>query len=570
MNDHQFLSSGWNVLSDKELKERFSNVFRRVAETLTKTLGPYGETTIIEKHGNYHITKDGWTVLKNIRFADPISNTIMQMLYDIAAPLAIKVGDGTTTSIVAANEMLKLFKDDQVIKGIRPRDFNDLLSSCIDKVSNTILANAQQINKDEDASFNEIYRIAKISTNDHKEIPKMIQDIYKVTRNPSIDYTVSKTNKTSYEIIQGYKLQYATYLDAIFANNDNGNCIIEEPMMVMLDFKFEYTDNLKSILSYIQMRAKEMNKKVVILAPFYDKYALDHIRRDIMDQFRMTRELNTIYGRVSLISSLSEALYNDFAVMTGGTIIREIDIEEADDQKKLFDLLEKSFGYVGEMTIGKDYITISDLKNRNEDLYKLAVNEARTTYEELYNRDRQKNVITTDAFDSKKRLSKLNCSMGVMYVGGSSELEKEANKDAVEDAIKACESAYNYGYNVGGNLSIINAIACQKYESDFEHRIYSLLGEAFTNVFELIVENKYKDEDGNFSTSDIEHMNKIMDTFIKVPTGYGYDIISEDITDEVINPCYTDIEILRAVSSIVYQIISSNQYLSIVIKEAKE
>ena len=34
MNNEQFLSSGWNVLTDEEFKERFTEVFGKVANTI--------------------------------------------------------------------------------------------------------------------------------------------------------------------------------------------------------------------------------------------------------------------------------------------------------------------------------------------------------------------------------------------------------------------------------------------------------------------------------------------------------------------------------------------------------
>ena len=97
--------SNWNVISEEEFKTRIRDVFERVADSLSKTLGPYGSTTIIEKYGEMHITKDGWQVLKNIRFDNAIDNNILMMLTRISAQVVIKVGDGSTSSIIAANEI---------------------------------------------------------------------------------------------------------------------------------------------------------------------------------------------------------------------------------------------------------------------------------------------------------------------------------------------------------------------------------------------------------------------------------------------------------------------------------
>ena len=97
----------WNVVSEGEFKNKTVTVFERVASALAKTLGPYGSTTIIEKFGDLHITKDGWQLLKKIKFGDTTNDAILQLLVNISAQVVIKVGDGSTSSIIASDELLK-------------------------------------------------------------------------------------------------------------------------------------------------------------------------------------------------------------------------------------------------------------------------------------------------------------------------------------------------------------------------------------------------------------------------------------------------------------------------------
>ena len=48
-----------------------------------------------------------------------------------------------------------------------------------------------------------------------------------------------------------------------------------------------------------------------------------------------------------------------------------------------------------------------------------------------------------------------------------------------------------------------------------------------------------------------------------IKLGKCYNLITDKFDDDVINPCYTDIEILRASASIIGLLINSNQYISI-------
>ena len=77
---------GWNVINEYDFKKKVKLVFDMVADSLSKSIGPFGQNTIIEQMGDYHITKDGWTILKSIRFDnDNVANTIMRLLLNISA-----------------------------------------------------------------------------------------------------------------------------------------------------------------------------------------------------------------------------------------------------------------------------------------------------------------------------------------------------------------------------------------------------------------------------------------------------------------------------------------------------
>ena len=126
-SDDDFKVSKWNVVDDNTFKNRICTVFKQVSDALSKTLGPYGSTTIIEKFGEMYITKDGWQVLKAIRFDSPIDNNIMMMLVRIATQVVLKVGDGSTSSIVAANNLLDKLNNSNILSTMRPKEFIDLL-----------------------------------------------------------------------------------------------------------------------------------------------------------------------------------------------------------------------------------------------------------------------------------------------------------------------------------------------------------------------------------------------------------------------------------------------------------
>ena len=57
-----------NVINNDEFEKRVEKVFHILWETLSKSFGPYGAPTIICNYPFRHITKDGYTIMKNLSF----------------------------------------------------------------------------------------------------------------------------------------------------------------------------------------------------------------------------------------------------------------------------------------------------------------------------------------------------------------------------------------------------------------------------------------------------------------------------------------------------------------------
>ncbi|MCC7573187.1 MAG: thermosome subunit [Candidatus Methanofastidiosum sp.] len=77
---------------------------RIVAEIIKTTLGPRGmDKMLVEYTGNVMITNDGATILNKIDISHPAA----KMIVEVARTQDQEVGDGTTTAVVLAGELLK-------------------------------------------------------------------------------------------------------------------------------------------------------------------------------------------------------------------------------------------------------------------------------------------------------------------------------------------------------------------------------------------------------------------------------------------------------------------------------
>ena len=81
---------------------------RIVAETVRTTLGPKGmDKMIVDSLGDITVTNDGVTILEEIQVEHPAA----KMIVEIAKTQENEVGDGTTTAVVIAGELLKNAED---------------------------------------------------------------------------------------------------------------------------------------------------------------------------------------------------------------------------------------------------------------------------------------------------------------------------------------------------------------------------------------------------------------------------------------------------------------------------
>lgn len=84
--------------------ESNSNAVMAVAETVRTTLGPKGlDKLLIDQAMNRHLSNDGVTILLSLRAIHPVA----RMIVEIAERQEQLVGDGTTTAVVMAAEMIK-------------------------------------------------------------------------------------------------------------------------------------------------------------------------------------------------------------------------------------------------------------------------------------------------------------------------------------------------------------------------------------------------------------------------------------------------------------------------------
>ena len=98
-----------NLKFGAEGREKLMNGIKTISSAVKSTLGPSGQTVLIESPNHTHgitVTKDGVTVAKAVSLIDPVENLAVRMMKEAADRTASSAGDGTTTAIVLTEALV--------------------------------------------------------------------------------------------------------------------------------------------------------------------------------------------------------------------------------------------------------------------------------------------------------------------------------------------------------------------------------------------------------------------------------------------------------------------------------
>ncbi|MFB6168867.1 MAG: thermosome subunit beta [Haloferacaceae archaeon] len=95
-------------LRDRDAQEHNISAARAVAEAVRTTLGPKGmDKMLVDSTGDVTVTNDGVTILNEM----DIDNPTAEMIVEVARTQEDEAGDGTTTAVAVAGELLKQAQD---------------------------------------------------------------------------------------------------------------------------------------------------------------------------------------------------------------------------------------------------------------------------------------------------------------------------------------------------------------------------------------------------------------------------------------------------------------------------
>ena len=546
-----------NVISKEVYEERSRKVFHLLWQTLAKSFGPYGAPTLIFNYPYSHVTKDGFTIMKNLSMdaSDQlVDQSIANMASDICGRLNYSVGDGTTSAVIATNSIYQnyLKHKERLEKDlIMPRDimqaFNDVKGDIIERLHESV----QSIQTDDpDELYKNIYKVVYISSNADTDMSDKIASLYKELRFPGITCELSADGITRSRLIQGYHYDMVLN-DRLYINSDDNTMKVSGSDVIMFSVKVTkqiYENILKPLNEHSRMRGR----KLIVCASMYDETALGQtIRRDLTNEYQKSKDINMVLCTYKAISDHTRKLAEDFAMLTNTIMIdRELKAsieKQLDEGANILDIFNMDHrdeipnlvcvganelngsavrfinsnrpenvtelpiaenairvGYIGKASIGLNKSLFEEFYY-NENRYNAVVKEAETLLKEAEDKYKKLGTFNVVITQAQQRLYALKLNMGSIEVGGNSDLSQKLLKDAVDDAVKAASSAFDHGVIKGCNTDMIRSIKDIKakyskydWKDDVRKNLYmtvmDILLDGFKDVYRTVLSNAFPDK----------------------------------------------------------------------------
>ena len=412
-----------------EARKKLSAGVDKLADAVTATLGPNGRNVVIANQGLPQSTKDGVTVARSITLEDPIEELGVQLVKQAAIKTADLAGDGTTTSTLLAQEMVR-----QGLTHLNNGANAVMIKRSIDKTVKELVDFIRQEIKEDISSEDQLKQVATISANNDPEVGELIATaMQKVGREGVVFIEESKNGETYLETVEGMQFERGYKSPYFVTDNNTMSTSIQDALILIADKKFTTVKELLPILEAVS----NQNKSLLIIAEDVEGEALATL---IVNKARGI--LKVVAVKAPDFGDRRKLLLEDIAIMTGGQVF------STEKGMKLDKFDWKWFGEARVVTVNKDTTTLVDGKG-DTDAIKSRIEELQVQIEKA-----------TSPYEKEKlqeRLAKFIGGVAIVHVGGHTEAEMREKKDRVDDALQATKAALEEGIVPGGGAVLLHA-----------------------------------------------------------------------------------------------------------------
>ncbi len=417
------------ILLEQEARLPLKKGVDFLANAVKVTLGGAGKIVAIDvPYSTPILTKDGVTVARSVELEDPRENMGASLLKSVAVNTNSKVGDGTTTATVLAQELIKQgFKN--LSTGTNPILIKRGMDKALKAVSEYLDNSAYK-----STSKSKLLNVATISANNDDEVGQLVVDTFwKVKKDGVINIQESSNGSTYTDFSTGMK--FKSELASKYFLKDKILEVSNIKNAVICLFLGNIIDK-KQLLPVLNM-ATERKKHLVLVCNEIEP----HILQSVINSYAQAK-VDVSIMESPLFGEYRVQALEDISLLTGARVINQ---EKGED---LIEFTPNDFGELTAVNITPDSMALSN-KNSNKSEISRFVKFLDSKLKE------EKDELNRS--DIKERIARFKGGIATIYVGGNSKVEIKELQDRIEDSKNAVFAASKGGLVPGGGVALLKS-----------------------------------------------------------------------------------------------------------------
>lgn len=467
------------------------------------TLGPTGKNGIVsDNKGNLKFITSGSILMKSLDFPSSSGNIILKLLEQASAKTFSISGDGSTTTILLACQLLKSSLR-FLVNGYNAIFLSNGLKRLAYFVVDKVVEYARPI-----VNLDQLVGILKTSLGKkiNNEVFTVLKNcISQIGRDGLILVEENLSQENEIEFVQGIELDKG-FASSYFVNDlKNFEVVYDNPYILLTNHPINSLNQIREIIDYV----KTNNKPLVIVA--------EEITKDIISTLvlnNIQKKLKVVVIKYTSIKFMKTGILEDLATLTYSNFFVS-NLKEAERQNVI--LTVDDLGQAEKVIIKKDKSTFIVSKfakllakrNINELNQELLTSET----------DYEKTIFKT-------RIARLSGRIAKIKVGVSNQYQIEEQRQKIENAVNTIRSSLEEGFVPGGGtfyLYLQNEITNWSYLNLVGDEFFAslIVKEALCRPFDELFENT--------NTPRYQISQKLL----KLGYPYGYNVTEKKIVHTI-------------------------------------
>ncbi|CAH9107669.1 unnamed protein product [Cuscuta epithymum] len=415
------------IVYGRECREGLLSGINKLADAVSITIGPKGRNVVLLEGDTVKVINDGVTICRAIELSDTVENAGAMLIQEVASKTNSLAGDGTTTAIILAREMVKAGMLASSY-GANPISLKRGMKRTVNELIDVLKSSSSPVK-----GIDDIKAIASISSGNDEFIGGLIADaIEKIGSDGVICIESSTSTETTVIIEEGMKIAKGYMSPHFITNKDKSTVEFENARVLVTDQKISTVQEIVPLLE----KVIQLSVPLILIVEDLSWKVLETLVTNKMQGMLMVAAVKCPGVGVG-----KKALLQDIAFMTGA------DFLSGDLGLTLEGATSDQLGIARKITItNKSTTIVADPSTKAETQARILQMKR-----DLANLD--------DKYMSEKlseRIAKLCGGVAVIKVGAHTELELEDRKLRTEDAKHATFAAMKEGIVPGGGATFVH------------------------------------------------------------------------------------------------------------------